>query len=88
MAKVQVRYWAAAKEAAGVEAEFVEADTVADALAAILASRAGGSSSRFPAVLDRSSLLVDGIRVGREAAPATILADQAVIEVLPPFAGG
>jgi molybdopterin converting factor small subunit len=39
-------------------------------------------------VLDRSSLLVDGIRVGREAAPATILADQAVIEVLPPFAGG
>jgi molybdopterin synthase sulfur carrier subunit len=84
---VQVRYWAAAKAAAGTEAEFIEADTLADALEAVLTSRADGGG-HFAAVLARSSVLVDGTRVSRQAAITTILRDQAVIEVLPPFAGG
>lgn len=87
MAKIQIRYWAAAKEAAGTEAEYIDADTLSDALDTILASRANGDG-RFAAVLARSSLLVDGTQTSRQAAPATILQDRAVIEVLPPFAGG
>jgi molybdopterin synthase sulfur carrier subunit len=87
MAKVQVRYWAAAKEAAGVDSEFVDADSLAGALEAVLSCRTDGDG-RFAAVLARSSVLVDGTRVSRQAAAVTILCDQAVIEVLPPFAGG
>ena len=86
MAKVQVRYWAAAKEAAGTEAEFIDADSLAGALEAVLTCR--GGDGRFAAVLARSSVLVDGTRVSRRAAASTVLSDQAVIEVLPPFAGG
>jgi molybdopterin converting factor small subunit len=39
-------------------------------------------------VLARSSFLVDGTQVGRQAAESVQLSDGAVIEVLPPFAGG
>jgi molybdopterin converting factor small subunit len=39
-------------------------------------------------VLARSSFLIDGHPVGTRAADAVVLADGAVIEVLPPFAGG
>jgi molybdopterin converting factor small subunit len=39
-------------------------------------------------VLDRSSFLIDGHPVGRRPADDVVLADGAVIEVLPPFAGG
>jgi molybdopterin synthase sulfur carrier subunit len=81
MAIVTMRYWAAAKEAAGVAEETVTADTLGGALAAI-----GGA--RLRAVLARSSFLIDGQPVGRRAADSVALADGAVIEVLPPFAGG
>lgn len=82
MAVVTMRYWAAAKEAAGVAEEKVAADTLAAALAAI------GPSARLSAVLARSSFLIDGQQVGSRAAEAVTLADGAIIEVLPPFAGG
>ena len=82
MAVVTMRYWAAAKEAAGVAEEKVAADTLAAALAAI------GPSARLSAVLARSSFLIDGQPVGRRAAEGVTLADGAIIEVLPPFAGG
>ena len=82
MAIVTMRYWAAAKEAAGVAEEKVAADTLAAALAAIR------PSARLSAVLARSSFLIDGQPVGSRAAEAVTLADGAIIEVLPPFAGG
>jgi len=82
MAVVTMRYWAAAKEAAGVAEEKVAADTLAAALAAIR------PSARLSAVLARSSFLIDGQPVGSRAAEAVTLADGAIIEVLPPFAGG
>ena len=59
-----MRYWAAAKEAAGVAEEKVAADTLAAALAAI------GPSARLSAVLARSSFLIDGQPVGSRAAEA------------------
>lgn len=86
MAKVTIRYWAAAKAAAGVAEEAVEADTLAGALAAILASRA--PDDRLRSVLARSSFLVDATPVGRAAKESLVLGDGAVVEVLPPFAGG
>jgi molybdopterin converting factor small subunit len=39
-------------------------------------------------VLARSSFLVDGEQAGGRGAEAVALAEGAVIEVLPPFAGG
>jgi molybdopterin converting factor small subunit len=86
MTKVTVRYWAAAKEAAGVAEETLEADTLAGAIAAALDRR--GQDPRLRAVLDRSSFLVDGAGIGRRSAEEVVLPAAAVIEVLPPFAGG
>jgi molybdopterin synthase sulfur carrier subunit len=82
MAVVTLRYWAAAKDAAGVAEETVTADTLAAALAI------ADGNGRLSAVLSRSSFLIDGHPVGTRAADAVSLADGAVIEVLPPFAGG
>jgi molybdopterin synthase sulfur carrier subunit len=79
-----IRYWAAARAAAGVQEEEWVADTVADLLAAARATRGAG----FEAILQRSSLLVDGLTLGSRD-PATVpLASDSVVEVLPPFAGG
>lgn len=86
MTNVTVRYWAAAKEAAGLAEETVDADTLAGAIAAALARR--GTDPRLRAVLDRSSFLVDGLAVGGRDAEEIALPEAAVIEVLPPFAGG
>lgn len=86
MATVTMRYWAAAKQAAGVAEETVSAETLGDALAAALAGRDGAAPLR--AVLARSSFLVDGSPVGTRAPHSVRLADAAVVEVLPPFAGG
>ena len=86
MTYVTVRYWAAAKQAAGVAEETLDADTLAGAIAAALARR--GHDPRLRAVLDRSSFLVDGSAVGRGGTEEVVLPEAAVIEVLPPFAGG
>jgi len=86
MAKVTIRYWAAAKEAAGVPEESVEASTLAGALAAVLAARPG--DDRLRQVISRSSFLVNALPVRRAAHEETSLEDGATIEVLPPFAGG
>jgi sulfur-carrier protein len=86
MAIVTLRYWAAAKEAAGLAEETITADTLAGALAA--ARGKAGRDARLGAVLARSSFLIDGHPVGVRAPEAVILTDAAVIEVLPPFAGG
>jgi sulfur-carrier protein len=87
MTNVTIRYWAAAKEAAGVAEEMLEADTLAGVIAAALARR--GQDPRLRTVLARSSFLIDGSAVhGRGAAEDVTLPDAAVVEVLPPFAGG
>jgi len=80
--EITLRYWAAAKDAAGTAEETVPATSLADALA--LARQRHGA--RFAAVLDVASLLVDGRRV--PPAEDSHLPSGAVVEVLPPFAGG
>jgi sulfur-carrier protein len=82
---VTVRYWAAAKHAAGVAEERLDASTLAEALAEAVARRP--AAAEFRAVLARSAFLVDGEQAGGRA-EAVDLTEGAVIEVLPPFAGG
>lgn len=83
MSEVTIRYWAAAKDAAGVPEETVAAATLGEALNVAVANRA--SDDRLRNVLKRSSFLVNGTRIKAEETP---LADGAVLEILPPFAGG
>ena len=86
MAKVTIRYWAAAKEAAGTAEESVDAMTLRDALDAAIDSRR--PDTRLETVIARSSFLVNADPVGRARKESITLDDGAVIEVLPPFAGG
>jgi molybdopterin converting factor small subunit len=77
-ATITVRYWAGAQRAAGVQQETLTAETIAD-LRTSLASRAG-----FERLAPVVSFLVDGQHTGEDAFPP----DDAVVDVLPPFAGG
>lgn len=86
MAKVTIQYWAAARAAAGVAEESVEAATLAEALEVVVARR--GEDGRLRSVLATSSFLVDGAPAGRKVAAEVVLTDAARIEVLPQFAGG
>ena len=83
---VTVRYWAAAKHAAGVAEESVTAGTLAEVLTQVRARHA--ATPELAAVLARSSFLVDGEQTGRGPSGDLRLRDGAVVEVLPPFAGG
>ncbi len=86
MARVTIQYWAAARQAAGVAEESVEAATLAEALEVIVARR--GDDRRLGSVLATSSFLVDGAPAGRQMAAELVLPDAARVEVLPQFAGG
>jgi sulfur-carrier protein len=79
MATVTVRYWAAARAAADMAEEKVSAETLADLLATV-----GRERPALADVLAICSFLVDGERLD----PAAALADGAVVDALPPFAGG
>lgn len=79
-----VRYFAAAKEAAGVGAEEVEAGTLAAALDAVRARH----DDRFTTVVARCTFVVDGDPVGGRDHATVALRAGAVVDVLPPFAGG
>ncbi len=81
--EVNVRYFAAARAAAGVDGETVSiasGATVPDLLATL---RTRGE--KLAVVLDRCSFLCDGIAVRDAEKP--LLTNQTV-DVLPPFAGG
>lgn len=79
-----VRYFAAAKEAAGTGTEDVEAPTLADALARLRSRH----DDRFTTVLAACSYLVDGAPVGGRDHADVALSAASVVDVLPPFAGG
>ncbi|MHC0429566.1 MoaD/ThiS family protein [Streptomyces sp. O3] len=84
MATGTIRYWAAAKSAAGVAEEPYDAATLADALDAARLRHSG----ELERVLLRCSFLVDGDPVGTRAHETVPLAEGGTVEVLPPFAGG
>jgi sulfur-carrier protein len=78
---ILVRYFAGARAAAGASEEKIGAATV-DALISTLAARHGAG---LATVLAACSFLVDGLICHDRTAP---LAEDAVVDVLPPFAGG
>ena len=81
-----VRYFAAARAAAGTESEIVNVRpgvTVAEVVQS-LAKR----KPQLSTVLGRCSYLCDGIAVSFEAATVRPVGFDQTIDVLPPFAGG
>ncbi|MEU0127474.1 MULTISPECIES: MoaD/ThiS family protein [unclassified Streptomyces] len=84
MAAGTIRYWAAAKAAAGTAEEPYAADTLAEALAGVRARHPG----ELTRVLLRCSYLIDGNPVGTRGHETVRLAEGGTVEVLPPFAGG
>ncbi|MEU3243565.1 MULTISPECIES: MoaD/ThiS family protein [unclassified Streptomyces] len=84
MAKGTVRYWAAAKAAAGVAEEPYDAGTLAEALDEVRERHPG----ELVRVLRRCSFLIDGAPVGTRGHETVPLAEGGTVEVLPPFAGG
>lgn len=75
----EVRYFAAAAEAAGIEEESLDAATVGE-LKTLLAERYGAPMQK---VLAAGSFLVNGVVSRDDATPLVTRVD-----VLPPFAGG
>ncbi len=88
---MNVRYFAAARAAAGVEEEFFDlasGATVTDLLQAVLAvDRAEPPAGAPPLqrILSRSSFLLNEVAVRDHS---TVLNPGDVVDVLPPFAGG
>jgi len=78
---VTVRYFAGARAAAGVDTETRSAATLDDLVGQIVASH----GERLEKVLTACSFLVDGTQT-RDRSHA--LGPDAVVDVLPPFAGG
>jgi molybdopterin synthase sulfur carrier subunit len=81
---IVVRYFAAARAAAGADEEKVQlptGSTVADAVAELRRLH----PERLPRVLEAVSYLLDGVAVRDLGRPLT---DGAELDVLPPFAGG
>lgn len=81
---VTVRYFAAARAAAGAQSESIELQagaSVEDTIAAVR-ERHGAELAR---VLERCSFLLDEVAVRDRSATVP---DGAVLDVLPPFAGG
>jgi molybdopterin converting factor small subunit len=81
--EVSIRYFAAARAAAGVEDEtlgLAAGTTVAD-----LVDQLSGRGPELATVLARCSFLCDGIAVRDRNAP---LRSRQTVDVLPPFAGG
>lgn len=76
---VQVRFFAAAEEAVGSAQLTVDAETLAALTASLRLDHPA-----LAEILPRCSVLVDGSRVD-ESSP---LSSDAVVDVLPPFAGG
>jgi molybdopterin converting factor small subunit len=81
---VTVRFWAAARDAAGLVEERFPPGTLADVLT-LAAERHG---DRLRTVLARCSYLVDGEPVGKRDHATVEVPPGAELEVLPPFAGG
>ena len=83
---ITVRYFAAARAAAGAESETVAVRP--GATIAELVDGLAGRNTRLATVLGRCSYLCDGIAVRDDTATSRRLRAGETIDVLPPFAGG
>ena len=86
---VTVRYWAAAKAAAGVDSDVLavtQDTTLAAVLATVFAIHA--DSPKFYDVIGVCSVLVGDRPMGGFAAEDVVIRPGDSVELLPPFAGG
>jgi molybdopterin converting factor small subunit len=83
---VTVHYWAAARAAAGIAEEHVDASTLAELLVEI--HRRHGHRDRFDDVIAFCSILVGETPVGAKEPAEVRLPAGTNVEFLPPFAGG
>ena len=81
-----MRFWAAARAAAGHETEVVAAGSLADVLAAVRA--ANPDNSRLADVMAMCSVLIGDVPVTTADPEQVQVAPGSLIELLPPFAGG
>ncbi|HET6989624.1 MAG TPA: MoaD/ThiS family protein [Kribbella sp.] len=79
MPEVTIRYFAAARSAAGRSTATAEATSISDLVTTVSADR-----PELARVLSICTFLLDGER----ADPATVLKAGAQVDALPPFAGG
>jgi molybdopterin converting factor small subunit len=85
---IRVRYWAAARSAAGTPEDLVDVTgplTLAEVTAAATALHPGG---RFADVHAVCSVLVGEQPVGSREPGSVVVEPGATVEFLPPFAGG
>jgi molybdopterin synthase sulfur carrier subunit len=86
VAEVLVRYFGAAKAASGVDQERLPAARpLADLLVELRGRTPAAGSPSLSKVLDRSSFLLNEVAL-RDT--ATVLEDEDILDILPPFAGG
>ncbi len=83
---VVVRYWAAARAAAGRTSDEVTPGTLAAVLDQVRRLHPG--DQRFDRVVSVCSVLVDQTPVGSADHAEISVAPGSVVELLPPFAGG
>ncbi|CAN5333240.1 MAG: MoaD/ThiS family protein [Nocardioidaceae bacterium] len=83
---VVVRYWAAARAAAGRPSDEVNAGTLAAVLDQV--RRLRPDDQRFDRVVSVCSVLVNQTPVGSAEHAEIPVAAGSVVELLPPFAGG
>jgi molybdopterin converting factor small subunit len=79
MPEVTIRYFAAARSAAGESTATAQADSLKELVGTVSADR-----PELARVLGICTFLVDGERVGLD----THLGEGALVDALPPFAGG
>jgi molybdopterin synthase sulfur carrier subunit len=88
MGRIRIRYWAAAKAAAGVAQDELEVETPLPLAEVVRRAVDLHPDTRLADVLQVCSALVDDRPVKR-LDPATVLVEPGQsVEFLPPFAGG
>jgi molybdopterin converting factor small subunit len=88
IAPITVRYWAAARAAAGTETDDLPVSgplTLADVVRRAAALHPG---TRLPGVLEACSVLVGDQPVKSRAPESVLVPPGKTVEFLPPFAGG
>jgi molybdopterin converting factor small subunit len=78
----EVRFWAGARTVAGTTQEAVAPGPLPEVIGGLIETH----GERMRSLLACSVLLLDGAQVERDA--AVTVADDSVLEVLPPYAGG
>lgn len=85
MSTVRLRFWGSLRDATGTRSAEVSAATLSDAFDE---AQRRYPSARVPAILDVCSVMVDEKPVETADSTQVVLAEGAVVDLLPPFAGG